>query len=487
MESNIVTLVKTSELKTSAVHNSLYGLSEELDELFVDSIRLYGIKTPLLCSPEYEIISGVLRHRVAIKLGIEMVPVVFTEKPLEDYQIAMLNLGRKKLPSMILKEYQLLKPLFQVGKGTRTDIKNPKQTLDTKDVLGVSQGTVNKLIRIEKNALALYGTEDSEKFKDLWKKLDSGKVDVSRMEKVLKQKLDIKTGKEESFEGDYQKPGFKIIQQDSKNLGCVTNKSIQVIISSVPYYDKRDYEIGKEQLGQEKDPLEFVKNLANHFDECKRVLKDKGSLFVNIGDFIINRRYRLIPSHFAFAMQEKGWILNDHLIWSKNNPTPTSGKRTLCCTEHIFHFVLTTHFDYDLSWINELSNKRDEISGSGLFWGVGTENAKPRSFMDFRGHNIINSNASNTTWLKNECQKQGIPFTHSATFPEIIPEILIRTTSQVGDTVMDIFNGTATSGCVANVLKRNYLGFELNPAYIKQSIVRFESPQITEKNLLKVA
>jgi DNA modification methylase len=52
---------------------------------------------------------------------------------------------------------------------------------------------------------------------------------------------------------------------------------------------------------------------------------------------------------------------------------------------------------------------------------------------------------------------------------------------------MDVFNGTATSGCVANVLKRNYLGFELNPAYIKQSIVRFESPQTTKKNLLKVA
>jgi DNA modification methylase len=107
--------------------------------------------------------------------------------------------------------------------------------------------------------------------------------------------------------------------------------------------------------------------------------------------------------------------------------------------------------------------------------------------MDFRGHNIINSNASNTTWLKNECLKQGIPFTHSATFPEIIPEILIRTTSKVGDTVMDVFNGTATSGCVANVLGRDYVGFELNPDYIKQSIVRFECSESTKNHLLKVA
>lgn len=483
-----VLFVNPKKLVVSTIHASLYGEESDLEStLLFQTIQSKGILTPLIVDPNFNVISGVLRVKIALILNLDKVPVVLTEEPLEDYQVAMLNIGRQKLPSMILREFQMLKPLFQVGKGARTDIQDSRQTLEHKDVLGVSKETVNKLNRIEKTALSLYGTKESAKYQDVWKKLDSGKVDVSRMEKVLKKKLDIQIGKEDSFVGDFKKPGFKVIQQDSKNLNGVKDKSIQVIISSVPYYDKRDYEIGIAQLGQEKTPMEFVNNLANHFDECKRVLKDKGSLFVNIGDFIINRRYRLIPAHFAFAMEEKGWILNDHLIWSKNNPTPTAGKRTLCCTEHIFHFVLTTHFDYDLSWINEQSNTRDEITGSGLFWGVGTENAKPRSFMDFRGHNIINSNASNTTWLKNECKKQGIPFTHSATFPEIIPEILIRTTSQVGDTVMDVFNGTATSGCVANVLKRNYLGFELNPAYIKQSIVRFESPQTTKKNLLKVA
>lgn len=487
MESNIITLVKTSQLKTSAVHNTLYGDTEELDELFVESIKIHGIKTPLLCSSQQEIISGVLRYRVAIKLGIEYVPVIYSDKPLEDYQIAMLNLGRKKMPSMILREYQLLKPLFQVGKGCRTDKNGKESKLDVKETLGVSKNTIQRICNIDKFAKELFGSEKSKDYQRIWEKIDSGGTNVTSMEKLLKHKLEIKQSQVEPFEGDFNKPGFKIIQQDSRFLEGVESKSIQTVITSVPYYDKRDYEIGNTQLGQEKTPIEFVRNLAYHFDECKRVLKDKGSLFVNIGDFIINRRYRLVPAHFAFAMEEKGWILNDHLIWSKNNPTPTSGKRTLCCTEHIFHFVLTTHFDYDLSWINEVSNTRDEISGSGLFWGVGTENAKPRSFMDFRGHNIINSNASNITWLKNECKKQGIPFTHSATFPEIIPEILIRTTSQVGDIVMDVFNGTATSGCVANVLKRNYLGFELNPAYIKQSIVRFESPQTTKKNLLKVA
>ena len=99
MESNIITLVKTSQLRPSPIHNSLYGETEELDEIFIESIKLHGIKTPLLCSSQQEIISGVLRYRVAMKLGIEYVPVIYSDKPLEEYQIAMLNLGRKKLPS----------------------------------------------------------------------------------------------------------------------------------------------------------------------------------------------------------------------------------------------------------------------------------------------------------------------------------------------------------------------------------------------------
>jgi site-specific DNA-methyltransferase (adenine-specific) len=487
MKSNTIELVKTNSLKPSHFHNTLYGSSEELDDLFIKSIEQHGIKTPLLVSSQNVIISGVLRHRVAIKLGLEMVPVIFSDKPLEEYQIAMLNLGRKKLPSIILREYQLLKPLFQVGKGCRTDIIKANSKLDVKETLGVSKNTVQRLSNIDKYSKVLWGTTESKEYKDMWQKLDTDKVKIATAEKQLKLKVDIKKGKTIACNVDFIRPDYKIYCANSKDLNRINDESIQTIITSVPYYDKRDYEIGSDQLGHEKSPFEFVKNLTIHFEDCKRVLKKNGSLFVNMGDYVINRRYKLIPLHFALEMEKRGWILNDHIIWAKNNPTPTFGKRTICCTEHIFHFVLSTHFDFDLNWLNEEASNRPEISSSGIFWGLGTPNSKPRSFMDFRGHNIINSNSSCTTWLKNKCEEKGIPFSHSATFPEIIPEIFIRTTSKIGDTVMDIFSGTSTGGCVANVLGRNYVGFELNASYIQQGIVRYENPFKTSDNLLKSA
>jgi site-specific DNA-methyltransferase (adenine-specific) len=483
-----VVMVNPNKLVISSVHNELYGTEENIESsLLFQTIQTKGILTPLIVDPNNFVVSGVLRLRIALILKMDNVPVLYSSVPLEDYQVAMLNMGRRKIPSMILREFQLLKPMFQLGQGARTDLNQSQPKLEHKEALGVSKETVQKLQRIDKLSKSLYGSTDTKGYQKVWEKLDEGTTNISKMEKILKQKCDTRNRENSRIQGNFEKPGFRIINQNSKVLVEVADKSIQTIITSCPYYDKRDYEIGKFQLGHEITPEEFVVNLTDHFEECKRVLKDKGSLFVNIGDFIINRRYRLIPTQFALEMEKRGWILNDHIIWAKNNPTPTCGKRSICCTEHIFHFVLTTHFDYDLSWINELADTRTEIKEGGLFWGVESEHSKPRSFMDFRGHNIINSNASNTTWLKNECQKQGIPFTHSATFPEIIPEILIRTTSKVGDEIMDIFSGTGTVGSTSNVLGRNYIGYELNPDYIKQSIVRYECSESTKNHLLKAA
>jgi hypothetical protein len=169
MKSNTIALVKTNSLKPSHFHDTLYGSSEELDDLFVNSIEQHGIKTPLLVSTQNVIISGVLRHRVAIKLGLEMVPVIYSDKPLEEYQIAMLNLGRKKLPSIIFKEYQLLKPLFQVGQGCRRDLIESDSKLDVKETLGVSKNTIQRICNIDKFAKTLFGSEDSKEYTQIWK------------------------------------------------------------------------------------------------------------------------------------------------------------------------------------------------------------------------------------------------------------------------------------------------------------------------------
>ena len=146
----------------------------------------------------------------------------------------------------------------------------------------------------------------------------------------------------------------------------------------------------------------------------------------------------------------------------------------------------TSRFYYDLSWIQDIPKNRTEFYDNGVLYGENAETAKPRSFLDFRD-NVVKSNIATTQWLSRECGKRKIPFTHSATFPEIIPEICIRSTSKVGDLVCDLFSGTAVSAAVSTILQRRFVGFELNPNYIQQGLVRLDNLERTKSNLLLCA
>ena len=389
---------------------------------------------------------------------------------------------------MILQEYKILKPLFQVGKGSRTDLNGNKPPLQVSDTLGVSKNTIQKLCNISKYAEHVYGSTKNKRYTDMMKKLDKGELIISKLEKKLKTQFELSQSTIDIQPGDYKKPNFTIFNKNSKHLVDLKDGSIQVILTSPPYFQVKDYEIGKDQLGKENSPYEFTKRLAEHFDECFRVLKSNGSLFVNLGDYIVDGQYKLVPTHFGLEMAKRGWLINDVITWAKNNPRPSQAKRTINCTEQIIHFVKSKHFYFNLDWIEEFNKKPENDGFKDLFHGLGGENNKLRSFLDFRGENIIRSNGANTSKLREKCKELGLNTIHDSTFPEIIPEVFIRSTSKEGDTILDIFNGTACTGVVANVLNRNYVGYELNPEYIFQSKVRLEFlKEDTKLNLLKSA
>jgi hypothetical protein len=134
-----VVMVNPNKLVISSVHNELYGTEENIESsLLFHTIQSKGILTPLIVDPNNFVVSGVLRLRIALILKMDNVPVLYTSVPLEDYQVAMLNMGRRKIPSMILREFQLLKPLFEVGQGARTDLNQSQPKLEHKEALGVS-------------------------------------------------------------------------------------------------------------------------------------------------------------------------------------------------------------------------------------------------------------------------------------------------------------------------------------------------------------
>ena len=86
---------------------------------------------------------------------------------------------------------------------------------------------------------------------------------------------------------------------------------VQTIFTSPPYWNKRTYSEEK-GLGNEKTSEEFVVNLSEHLRDCKRVLKDRGSFFLNLGDTFYNGNLQNVPHRVILKLQEQGWILQKY-------------------------------------------------------------------------------------------------------------------------------------------------------------------------------
>ncbi len=127
-----------------------------------------------------------------------------------------------------------------------------------------------------------------------------------------------------------------------EKLAEIPTSSIDLIITSPPYWKQRDY--GTEaQIGQEKTPDEYIKRMVEVAEQLKRVLKNSGSYFLNIGDKYIKKALQLIPFRLAAEMQEKGWSIRNVIVWYKPNHMPSPIKDRLTNTwEPIFHFVKST-------------------------------------------------------------------------------------------------------------------------------------------------
>ena len=165
-----------------------------------------------------------------------------------------------------------------------------------------------------------------------------------------------------------------------------------------------------------------------------------------------------------------GWDLNDEIIWLKNNPVYTEGNRTVRSHEYIFHFVKKgcTNFYYD-------SDLAKNISDPNGFEVYGFDN-KPKFFSAIQVENsTIRTNVSNTGKLRNQCKKEGLHLTHSATFPLDIPTCLVLLGSKPGDLVLDPYSGTSSVAEVCQLTGRNFVGYETCAEYVMASEIRIKN------------
>jgi len=305
------------------------------------------------------------------------------------------------------------------------------------------------------------------------------------------------------------KQPYEILQGDCVNkLKELPDASVQCCVTSPPYWGLRDYGTA-EQLGLESTPEEYVENMVQVFREVHRVLRDDGTLWLNLGDsyaggssggtktqgnpeFNKNRPSREatkippkakpknlkqkdlvgIPWRVAFALQADGWYLRQDIIWHKPNPMPESVKDR-CTKAHEYIFLLTKNkkYYYDNEAIKEpvsdVSLKRAEYG-----WDCDRPSTKNASkggkgiHTKKMGTRFVNPKGKNkrSVW---KIAPKSFKGAHFAVFPPELIKPCILAGCPEGGTVLDPFAGSGTSLMVAVEHGRHGLGIELNPEYIE--------------------
>jgi DNA modification methylase len=293
--------------------------------------------------------------------------------------------------------------------------------------------------------------------------------------------------------------GRIIVGDNRQTLKQLETGSVQCVVTSPPYFGLRDY--GEDdQIGLEATPQEFVEQLCLVFDEVWRVLKDDGTIWVNLGDSYAAfrdsksspdslrsgdgtkvagasnrnpsnlRKAGLkhkdligVPWRFAFAMQERGWYLRQDIIWAKPNPMPES-VTDRCTKSHEYIFLMSKSPRYfydneaikeDSIWANDVRAGAGRIAYDGKRQGI--EGQGQEAFVS-----ITDKRNKRSVWSVNTKPYREA---HFAVYPTELIEPCILAGSKEGDTILDPFSGSGTTGEVALKHGRNYVGLELNPDY----------------------
>jgi DNA modification methylase len=300
---------------------------------------------------------------------------------------------------------------------------------------------------------------------------------------------------------------YDILQGDAGvMLATLEPESVQTCVTSPPYFGLRDYGVDG-QIGLEQTPDAYVARLVEVFRQVWRVLKPDGTLWLNLGDSYAGswgargrsestnaprpelelkygtdapNRYGFgpwgvkpkdlmgMPWRVAFALQQDGWWLRSAIVWHKPNPMPESvTDRPTSSYEMVFLLAKAERYYYNAEAIAEPVVKGAAGStftdGKTGVSGLGRVSQLEREDSDTR-------NARNVWTIATQ------PFSeaHFAVMPPELARRCILAGSREGDTVLDCFNGAATTGVAALETFRNYVGIELNPEYIEISRRRLD-------------
>jgi len=295
-----------------------------------------------------------------------------------------------------------------------------------------------------------------------------------------------------------------LIGDNRETLKTLDAGIAQTCVTSPPYWGLRDYG-HEDQIGLESTPDEYVAELVAVFREVRRVLADDGTLWLNLGDsYASSGTERMagrndsgrvrdgggsgsgaadgsdrkmisvnsglkpkdlvsIPWRVAFALQADGWYLRSDIIWHKPNPMPESvTDRPTSAHEHVFLFAKSERYYYDAAAIAEPAKyhvSTDAPPSGDYSTGSGRNDGGSH-----RSGGFVTGDTRNArnVWTINSKPYSGA---HFATMPPALAKRCILAGSRVGDTVLDPFLGSGTTGQCAEALGRGWVGCELQEDY----------------------
>ena len=246
-------------------------------------------------------------------------------------------------------------------------------------------------------------------------------------------------------------------------LSVLPSESVQTVVTSPPYWSLRDYEV-EDQIGRDDTLAGYIKSIVDAFEELKRVLRDDGTVWLNVGDVFTsgNRRYRApdkknraramrvrpptpaglkakdligIPWRIAFALQDAGWWLRSEVIWHKPNAHPESVlDRPTKAHETVFLLSKRQNYYYDIDVVRGPRGRRLRT-----VWDIPTIPTK---------------------------RIDGDKDDHPAMMPMPLAKQCVAITSREDSVVLDPYAGSGTTLLAARDLGRKWIGIELKRSFV---------------------